>query len=311
MRIHFIETRNKLNRHQLDSREKHNHEWKILRDFFSGNDPFLDKVSPNYSSLGIEEDSPEMFDYLSVAEFEQAVNFINFCYGEARNNKNISGQHKDFIDFVGGKLWLVVYDDLLHQIGDRDLMNASFAQLPEEVFNVSTTIKRDTVSPLSAADSSSKNKSSTFGESRVATLNSFQQQNSKMNNLFHTEETLTKRKRYYEIADHLLIVEQKLFKARIFLKTQQGIASKEELTFQKSYKKRMKLHLKHLTKGQMDLENELGITENDVSDSDSSVDKSVDNFQINSNAKVDSDDNDDDDPKNNDDDDPKNNTVEL
>ena len=47
----------------------------------------------------------------------------------------------------------------------------------------------------------------------------------------------------------------------------------------------MKLHLKHLTKEQMELENELGIKETDVSDLDSSAKDNIDNFNINLNPK--------------------------
>ena len=94
----------------------------------------------------------------------------------SKEQKKISGQHKDFVNFVEE----AVADDLLNQIGDCNLMNTSFTQLPKEVFKDSM-IKTDTVSPLSAADSSSKSKNTTFGECLVATLNLFQKQNSSMN----------------------------------------------------------------------------------------------------------------------------------
>jgi len=67
------------------------------------------------------------------------VDFINFHYRQARHNKNKSGAHSLFENFIGGRAWLLFYYDRLEEIGDKDLSAHVCPQLDESVFNVSSS----------------------------------------------------------------------------------------------------------------------------------------------------------------------------
>ena len=61
---------------------------------------------------------------------------MNFWYGKARNGKNTSGQNLDFESFTNGKSWLIFYHKKLEDLGNTDIMNASYANLPSDIFSM-------------------------------------------------------------------------------------------------------------------------------------------------------------------------------
>ena len=78
---------------------------------------------------------------------------MNHWYGKARSAKNTSGQHLNFDCFVNWKGWLIFYHHKLEEIGDTDIMNATYATLPPDVFAMSgdSTSISDALTPNKSA----------------------------------------------------------------------------------------------------------------------------------------------------------------
>ena len=72
---------------------------------------------------------------------EATVKYINFHFKVAYDIWNRSGSHDDFYKFVGTKLNLKEYWELLHLTDDAMLSSVATAELPEEVFNSSLSKK--------------------------------------------------------------------------------------------------------------------------------------------------------------------------
>ena len=211
----YIETRNKLNRHQLDSRTHHSEEWKQIHSFYHSDNDNLDKILGNYTEFNYTQDEPSVYDFLSVDDVQHAVSYINYQYGEAKRKKNVSGQNKDFADFVSGKGWLLFYHNQLLEIGDTDLMNATYAELPKDVFcasdgpaiNVFKTKNADgTPSSLSSTGPSRLE----MHTSRYRATDHVGERNRKQGEYISYQHDLQKRKRLDDVDTFILEFETKL-----------------------------------------------------------------------------------------------------
>ena len=56
---------------------------------------------------GVEDDAAIDFDQLNPLEFKECLDFIMVHYWEACNNKNKSGSHQPFVDYMSGKPYLL------------------------------------------------------------------------------------------------------------------------------------------------------------------------------------------------------------
>ena len=108
-------------------------------------------------------------------EFCEVVEYMNYHYDRTRKKKNESGQHSSWEDFTNGKGWLVFYNDKLAELGDKDLNNAAYAELPAEVFVSSDTPSTLTqrLSPTNDSNRSGKERS----EARVAANDAIRDKN--------------------------------------------------------------------------------------------------------------------------------------
>ena len=101
------------------------------------------------------EDYPYSFDALQSGEFEQVVNYINAHYRMARNKKTQkTGHHGTFASYSHGKKWLIYYDALLKEDGNKDLDCFVFPTLPAGAIRTSssfiTPMKRKGIEPCPA-----------------------------------------------------------------------------------------------------------------------------------------------------------------
>jgi hypothetical protein len=103
-------------------------------------------VQSRYIAYGYNDDVPSQFDPLNVNEFKMVADFIGFHYNKMRKDKNQSGQHKTFEEFVS-KGWLLFYHHRLVEIGDKDLSQAVYAELPEGAYLVSSDNRRPALPP--------------------------------------------------------------------------------------------------------------------------------------------------------------------
>ena len=83
----YIETKNKLTRHQFDSCTGHSEEWKQIHSFYHSENEELGEITGNYTVFNYDSDEPPVYDLLTVDEVQYAVSYINYEYGEAKREK--------------------------------------------------------------------------------------------------------------------------------------------------------------------------------------------------------------------------------
>ena len=67
-------------------------------------------------------------------QIECILKYIIHHYRQARNKKNLSGQHDSFSSYVGNKEWLTTFDNLLRDCNDPLLTSYCGGELPENCF---------------------------------------------------------------------------------------------------------------------------------------------------------------------------------
>jgi hypothetical protein len=135
VRTYYIQTGNCLNKSQLDSRRGHKDNWlKVFEVYNDKTDDTVNKLgelsnATTYYASGITNEEPTNYDQLTLDDFINLIEYINFHYKKAKNNNETSGQHEDFPNYVSGKVWLIFYWAKLMEIGDTALSNIANATL--------------------------------------------------------------------------------------------------------------------------------------------------------------------------------------
>ena len=120
---------NSLTKDEVDSRRKKDDAYESLLIIYNDSLKYLDTRR-------------EECDRIPTAKgMEATFKFINYHYKVAYDKWNRSGSHDDFDKFVGTKLYLKEYWELLHLTDDAMLSSVATAELPEEVFNSSLSKK--------------------------------------------------------------------------------------------------------------------------------------------------------------------------
>ncbi len=120
---------NSLTKDEVDSRRKKDDAYESLLIIFNDSLKYLDTRR-------------EECDRIATAKgMEATFKFINYHYKVAYDKWNRSGSHDDFDKFVGTKLYLKEYWELLHLTYDAMLSSVATAELQEEVFNSSLSKK--------------------------------------------------------------------------------------------------------------------------------------------------------------------------
>ena len=173
------------------------------------------------------------------------------------------------------KGWLVFYHDKLSELGDIDLMNNAHAELPEEVFVVSTNTKRPckTISPMSEASVAKKSR-----------LDQRKQVNDSIRNKAHEASLYAAHERKISQEKYLTQLEKETFDLeleyeeihrngrRLKEQLQECSSSDNRLTELNVLKKRRKLVKKHIVRNRNSIANlkkDLKIEDEDSSSDDS------------------------------------------
>ena len=135
----YTSTNHQLTKDKLDSRAGHSDAYgELLVMFNDESDLHLATTNVDLSRYAYAKDESSRFDKnLTSADLKQIIDHITWWYNFARNAKNQSGKHLDFIDFDQGKAFVFFLHETLFEIGDKDLMNASHATLEEDVYSTS------------------------------------------------------------------------------------------------------------------------------------------------------------------------------
>ncbi len=131
--------------------------------------------------------NPYSFDALQSGEFEQVVNYINAHYWMEWNEKTQkTGHHGTFASYSHGKKWLIYYDALLKEDGNKDLDCFVFPTLPAVAIRTSssfiTPMKRKGIEPCPATRTRGI---ATASGATIAAMGAMQ---SRMNGLKETEQ---------------------------------------------------------------------------------------------------------------------------
>mmetsp|Transcript_4733 Transcript_4733/g.5421 ORF Transcript_4733/g.5421 Transcript_4733/m.5421 type:complete len:213 (+) Transcript_4733:118-756(+) len=209
------------------------------------------------------------------------VDFINFHYRQARHNKNKSGAHSLFENFIGGRAWLLFYYDRLEEIGDKDLSAHVCPQLDESVFNVSSS-KEPLPTPQKKArkmKQASRSPSPTTNDSGITNqqlLTAKYAAASAFNTSLKISDDIMKRKRINEL--ELLCIDYNKKRCAIGdtikqMKQQRNDAYNTDVTKRlKEEKHQLKKILRYNENESKKLKEELKLDEIDVSDSSSDSD---------------------------------------
>ena len=151
-KVIFVRTNHTHSKEELDQRKGKESLWDELAGMYNDkSNTDLDTLSVDLETdYGYETNAPSTFDEgLTGNELYLIMRFIKHWYGKARSNKNISGNHDPFKNFDLGFGWLYFFHLRLIEIGDTDLMNASYAELPIGVLSLSATSPDDSdISPM-------------------------------------------------------------------------------------------------------------------------------------------------------------------
>ena len=111
-------------REDADSRRPKAVAWDTLFQSYMSNDEDLNELHPNvYQSL-IGCNVP-----VAVCEFSG----LCCVYRGARKDQSKSGNHRPISAYVGGNSWLIYWNALLAEIGDRNLSHCAYPQLDEDI----------------------------------------------------------------------------------------------------------------------------------------------------------------------------------
>ena len=105
----YLKTNNKLSRDELDIRRGHEQHWGKLASMYNDESiTELDSLGVDlHLSYGYKSNEPSKFDKdLTGNDLRDIMRYINYWYGKARANKNLSGNHLPFKDFDFGHGWL-------------------------------------------------------------------------------------------------------------------------------------------------------------------------------------------------------------
>lgn len=137
----YIETRNAHDRDDTDTRLPNAVEYGKLNKLYHPGEKSIGELSEGGASLighNVSLQICQTYDKLTDDEFKQVADYMHAKYRKARNDKNQSGQHESFNNYCGGISWLVYLHAVLERIGDKDLMNCAYAELPEGIARTST-----------------------------------------------------------------------------------------------------------------------------------------------------------------------------
>ena len=171
----YLETNNKLSRDELDIRKGHEQHWGKLASMYNDETiTELDSLGVDlHLSYGYESNEPSKFDKdLTGNDLRDIMRYINYWYGKARANKNLSGNHLPFKDFDFGHGRLYFLQLRLNEMGDTDLLNASYAELAKDVFAVSSG-ELSPISNISIVTSTSTSKTTKLEEQKEKVAASF------------------------------------------------------------------------------------------------------------------------------------------
>ena len=134
---YYITTRKQFERNDLDGKLPHAEAWESMADIYQDELCVdIDTVSDPRKEMvgyGVDELIPMKYDELNTGDFKCVVEYIMAHYKEVMNNKVVSGQHKQFSDFVHGKHWLHYLNIRLQDLGDKGLIDCCYVQLKDDV----------------------------------------------------------------------------------------------------------------------------------------------------------------------------------
>jgi hypothetical protein len=141
-RNEFIELRKSHDKDDADSRNPKPHAWESMHHFYCSDDDELLILSSSAAQallgFSVPSDVCHEYDELDLEQFKVVVNYMVKMYRDCRNKKTVSGEHDHFGAYVGGRGYLLYFNECLKETGDTAMMNCAYAELGENVLCTSS-----------------------------------------------------------------------------------------------------------------------------------------------------------------------------
>ena len=129
----YIETKNSHDREDQDSRNPKSSAWQMMCEVYNSSEEALDHLSPlgQRAMVGysVSSDICKQFDKLSNGEFQECVLYLNAQYRIVRNAEKASGNHAHIGTYIGGKTFILYFDECLKETGDKALYSCAYPEL--------------------------------------------------------------------------------------------------------------------------------------------------------------------------------------
>ena len=133
--------------------------------------------------MDFDVNNPSTYDKLSIEELNDVVDYIIASYKMTRDNKNRSGQHLDYSYFIDGKLWLLYLDHSIDSIGNNQLIDCCYTELPEDAllrsnskisFGESSSVSQGSPNKRKSDEEHENKMKRKLLESKISTLSTFE-----------------------------------------------------------------------------------------------------------------------------------------
>ena len=129
----YIETKNAHDKEDQDSRDPKSSAWQIMCEDYNSSNESLDQLSPigQRAMVGysISSDICKQHDKLTYGEFQECVLYLNAQYRIVRNAEKASGNHAHIGTYIGGKIYILYFDECLKETGDKALYCCAYPEL--------------------------------------------------------------------------------------------------------------------------------------------------------------------------------------
>jgi hypothetical protein len=137
----YIETTNSHDKDDQDTRDRKASAWQIMCEEYNWLGESLDQLSPlgrrALVEYSISLDICKQYNKLSSGEFQECFIYLNAQYRNVHNAQKASGKHAHKGTYIGGKVYILYFDECLKEMGDKALYCCAYPELEDGVCHFS------------------------------------------------------------------------------------------------------------------------------------------------------------------------------
>ena len=116
----------------------------MMCEVYNSSDVALDALSPlgrlTLVGYSVPPDICKHYDKLTCGEFQECVAYLNSQYCTVRNAKNVSGNHAHLGTNIGGRVYLLYFDECMKETRDKALSHSAYPELNDEICRTSSEV---------------------------------------------------------------------------------------------------------------------------------------------------------------------------